>query len=103
MIYVTKKQLNTVEYLIQQSIYGHHVLFDPDALRKVFSKYAPQDTQVESASDPQPHIEQLITLPTLLQKRAYLEKLDAPTFEAVVRGYFNIVENNLYQMGEVLH
>lgn len=104
MIYVTKKQMNTVEYLIEQSIHGHHILFDSDALINVFKKRGVlEPMQGENDPDPQPHIEKLITLPTLIQKRAYLEKLDAQTFESVVRGYFNIVENNLYQMGEVLH
>ena len=49
------------------------------------------------------HIENLILQPTLAQKRAYLEKLDERTFELVVRTYFNIVENSIYESSEVRH
>ena len=45
----------------------------------------------------------LITLPGLQQKKAYLEQLDRRTFEQVIRAYFNIVENNLYENNEVRH
>jgi hypothetical protein len=49
------------------------------------------------------HIESLITLPTLAQKRAYLERLGNSEFQELVRCYFNIVENNLLERGEARH
>ena len=36
MIYVNQKQLEQVEYLIEQSSRGHHVLFETDMIRRAF-------------------------------------------------------------------
>lgn len=105
MIYVSEDQLDQVEYLIGQSIQGNHVLFDTDTIKRVFRNGSGglPTLATEHAYPVEHHIESLITMPTLLQKRAYLEKLDSTTFELVVRTYFNIVENNLLESAEVRH
>ncbi len=101
MIYVSKRQLGQVEYLINQSIQGNHVLFDPQALKEILldTRGAP----VTESYAVEHHIERLILQPTLEQKRAYLEALDADTFQRVVKTYFNIVENNLFETNGVRH
>lgn len=104
MIYVSKQQLDQVEYLIGQSVQGNHILFDGDSLRKVFKKTSPgKALDEQEAYQVEHHIERLIAQPTLLQKRAYLERLDSKTYEWVVRTYFNIIENNIYENSEVKH
>ena len=102
MIYVSKKQLDQVEYLIGQSIQGNHVLFDSDTVRRVFDRQS-DDFSDEDAYSVEHHIERLILQPSLSEKRAYLEHLDPETFDRVVRTYFNIVENNLFENIEVRH
>lgn len=102
MIYVSKEQLESVEYLLQQSVQGNHVLFDPDTIREVLSSPESGISEPEAYSV-EHHIERLIVQPTLMQKRAYLERLDSETYRRVVRTYFNIVENNLYESIEVRH
>lgn len=110
MIYVTKEQLEQVEYLIRQSIQGNHVLFDPETVRQAFREAASscknpdslaqrrQDAEfLEEAYSVEHHIERMMGQPTLVEKRAYLERLDQETCRRVVRTYFNIVENNLYE------
>ena len=108
VIYVSKDQLKQVEYLIGQSIQGNHVLFDTDTVRRVFwndlnHRNSPLLFEDETAHSIEQHIEKLIIEPTLQRKRAYLEHLDPSTYEMVVRTYFNIVENNLYENIEVRH
>lgn len=104
MIYVSKNQLDQVEYLIGQSIQGNHVLFDADTVKRVFrSTFSPAEFTEEDAYEVEHHIERLILQPNLAQKRAYLEKLDPATYERVVRTYFNIVENNLFENTQVKH
>lgn len=106
MIYVSKNQLNQVEYLIGQSIQGNHVLFDLQVLRDVFWKdylSCVETISEEEAYEVEHHIERIISLPSLHQKRAYLEALDRRTLERVVKTYFNIVENNIYENIEVKH
>lgn len=109
VIYVSDSQLKQVEYLIQQSLQGHHVLFDNDTLRRVFARRelgtgsTGLEMSTEEAYAVEHHIERMIAAPSLEEKRAYLEKLDRPTFEQVVRTYFNIVENNLYESADLRH
>ncbi len=101
MIYVTKNQLDQVEYLIHQSIQGNHILFDTETVRKIFWEHSHlSDSEAYAVEH---HIEKLILLPSLEQKKAYLEQMDTTTFEKVVRTYFNIVENSLFEKSQVLH
>lgn len=104
MIYVSQDQLEQVEYLINQSKQGNHILFDVDALRTVFSHAPlPEELSEDEAYAVEHHIERLILQPTLAEKRAYLEQLDKLTFRKVVKTYFNIVENNIIENHEVKH
>lgn len=105
MIYVNQKQLDQVEYLIEQSSRGHHVLFDTDVIRKVFHarrasaevEQEQDDEADEQGTAAEKHIENLILQPTLVSKKAYLENLSPEVFERVVRTYFAIVENNIFE------
>lgn len=106
MIYVSKRQLEQVEYLISQSIQGNHVLFDLDSVRQVFwHEHTTWETSFtsEDAYSVEHHLERLILQPTLAQKKAYLEQLDNLTYRKVVRTYFNIIENNLFEKKEIRH
>lgn len=107
LIYVSQEQVAQVEYLIEQSIQGNHILFDAADLNRVFRKghEYPDNSELDEnqAYAVEHHIEKLLVAPSLQEKRAYLEKLDRPTFEAVVRTYFNIVENNLFETIEARH
>ena len=103
MIYVNQKQLDQVEYLIEQSCRGHHVLFDADIIRAAFGAgmmgaedEASLDGE-EKTDATEKHIENLILQPSLVSKRAYLENLSIETRDRVVRTYFSIVENNLFE------
>lgn len=102
MIYVNQKQLDQVEYLIEQSSKGHHVLFDADMIRQAFL-YASLEEDDDDADGndekdtAEKHIENLILQPTLISKRAYLENLSKDTRFRVVRTYFSIVENNIFE------
>lgn len=95
MIYVNQKQLDQVEYLIEQSTRGHHVLFDNEVIRKAFERLSEHENAADDAIEK--HIENLILQPTLISKRAYLENLTPDTFDRVVCTYFSIVENNIFE------
>ena len=98
MITVSKRQLEQVQYLIEQSIQGNHVLFDVENVRRILRRNLDSDMAgVESL------IEKMILEPTIERKRAFLESLDRRTYERVVRTYFNIVENNLLESKGALH
>ncbi len=106
MIYVSKRQIKQVEYLISQSLQGNHILFDIESLRQIFWKKDPFLLDLFSAEDAysvEHHLEKIIFQPSLAEKRAYLDHLDPTTFARVVKTYFNIVENNLFQNKEIRH
>lgn len=101
MIVVTPEQVRQVEYLLHQSRIGNHVLFEMEEIRRVFTEERPADESACYAVEP--HIERLLSRPTLAEKRTYLETLDEPTRALVVKTYFNIVENNLFESQEMRH
>lgn len=104
MIQVSKgRAFRQVQYLIEQSRQGNHVLFAPEEIRCVLMKSSNQPQSlanaVQEAMEVEPHLEKLLGLLSLDCKRAYLERLDRKTYEKVVKAYFNIVENSLLENG----
>jgi len=99
VIYVSKHQLDQVEYLLQQSIQGNHILFDTESVRRILkiSNDKPDSFKVEDL------IESLILEPTIERKKEFLRNLDRRTYACVVRTYFNIVENKLQEKYKVCH
>lgn len=103
VIYISEDQLHEIDYLINQSIQGNHILFDTDAIRTVFRKPSESQLSDKELTSGEKHLENLILQPSLIQKKAYLERLDRKTYENVLRIYFNIVENNIHKGSEVIH
>ena len=107
MIYVSSDRLSEIEYLIGQSIQGNHVLFDIADVRRAFKEGSADANlspeELEQAYAVEPLIERLMSCPTLAEKRAFLEHLSPDVYERVVRTYFNIVENNLYESIRTRH
>lgn len=135
MIYVNQKQLDQVEYILEQSAIGNHILFDVEDIRQVFNRITEVKTSATSTGIPvekdssksrakatnkaadkstgtiadkgpteaEKHIENLILQPTILSKKTYLESLPPETYKEVIRTYFNIVENNIFEGMEFCH
>jgi len=105
MIYVSEEQLSQVEYLLNQSYLGNHVLFSNIMIRTVFSKRPVRENQISEADayELEHHLEKLIELPTLPHKRHYLEKLNETTRDKLVLTYFNIIDNSLFESSETRH
>ena len=102
MITINQNQLNAVEYLIQQSAQGNHILFDLDTVRRVFTAKSPPMNE-EQVREVESHIETLITLETFEKQKAYVEALSEEILYRVIKTYFNIVENNLFERTLVRH
>ncbi|MBN20945.1 MAG: hypothetical protein CL678_06600 [Bdellovibrionaceae bacterium] len=96
MIEVSVDQLSQVEYLIEQSKLGNHILFDSNTIRNSFESPFDEGFSEEDAYAVEHHIERIITQPSIERKKAYLDGLNHETHRLVVRTYLNIVENNLY-------
>lgn len=103
MIYINKDQMKQVEYILEQSRIGNHVLFDLTDIREVFETECQDPLSESEMYGVEQHIERLISLPTLAQKKAFLERLDCRTFRLIVKTYFNIVENSFEGRAETHH
>jgi hypothetical protein len=101
VIYITEEQAAQVKYLLEQAIQGNHILFDSPTLKRILE--TPATTAPGETYAAEPHIEKLMSLKGLPEKRAYLERLDPQTFEGVVRTYLNIVENTLFEAKGTVH
>ena len=101
MITVSQEQLDTVEYLIQQSAQGNHILFDLDTVRHVFSLTL--DMSANDGYEVEHHIEKLISLEGVEKQKAYIEQLPEETLYRVIKTYFNIVENSLFESSKTRH
>jgi hypothetical protein len=101
MITVSKEQLDTVEYLLDQSAQGNHVLFDVDLVREVFAFTQPP-MNPEEVSEVEHHIEKLISLQTIDKQKYFMGTLPKEVLFRVIKTYFNIVENNLFETKRVL-
>ena len=102
MITVSQEQLDTVEYLIAQSAQGNHILFDLDLVRRVFSNTTPPMSESDAYAV-EHHIEKLISLEGFDKQKAYVDHLPEATLYRVVKTYFNIVENNLFESVKARH
>jgi hypothetical protein len=102
MVTVSQDQLATVEYLIQQSAQGNHILFDLDTVRQVFTQKLDPMGEAE-VREIEGHIEALITLDSFDRQKHYVQKLPEEVLFRVIKMYFNIVENNLFETSLIRH
>jgi hypothetical protein len=102
MISVSQEQLDTVEYLIQQSTQGNHVLFELDLVRQVFTRSLRPMSESE-AYEVEHHIEKIIELSQVDKQKAYLDKLPEEILHRVIKTYFNIVENSMFESSKERH
>jgi hypothetical protein len=102
MITVSQDQLDTVEYLIAQSAQGNHILFDLDLVRRVFTNKSPPMNESESYAV-EHHIEKLISLEGFDKQKAYVDQLPEEILYRVIKTYFNIVENSMFESVKARH
>jgi hypothetical protein len=102
MVTVNREQLAKVEYLIQQSAQGNHILFDLETVRQVFTTPL-QPMSPTEIREIESHIESLITLQDFETQKRYLQSLPEEVLYRVIKMYFNIVENNLFETNRARH
>lgn len=100
MIYVEGPHLSQIEYLLAQSRQGVHLLFDSSTLRGILCERSISEEEAYAA---EPYIERLLAEPNFERKKAYLESLAPETQKQVVRTYFNILENSIYESEGAIH
>lgn len=94
-----------LEYLFAQSIKGFHLLFDHRQLAQILARPSEELDifSFDNLDRVQTIFGEFANRKTFEEKKAYMESLDAETFEILVRTYFNIVENAVLESTELKH
>ena len=105
MVYIDKNQLSEVEYLFNQSAQGLHILFDNANIRRVLSQPTEEIDffSFENVQKIQKILSDFIAKSTIKSKMDFLDNLDQGTYDLLLRTYFNIVENSIYEKGSDKH
>ncbi len=96
MIYVSEDQLEQVQYLLEQSTLGNHVLFDLDTIRRIaptLGQEARTEFEKGLLMSAEKLLEELILCPSIDAKMDFLQCLDPEVRDEVARVYLRIVEN----------
>ncbi len=102
MIYIPAEQSNQVQYLLESSLLGHHLLFDLEELKTTLLESAP--LSAEQAYAVEPHLEQLLGLAgSGVEVRAYLDRLEPLTRSRVIQTYFSLLDHQLLERGHPPH
>lgn len=99
MVYIPAQDLKSMEPLFEQSAHGLHLLFDHSEVARIL-KTPTEDMDFfnfENVNKIQEAFGELLTRKTFAERKVYLETLDRDTYELLVRTYFNIVENALFE------
>lgn len=107
---LTYIKLEQVEYLFHQSARGNHVLFEPDHIKKVFKDSQTQQWSPSTSvlTEKQLHqvkelLDTLVNQPTLNEKKQFINNLTDESRELIIRAYFNILDNTIYQNKQYVH
>lgn len=89
--------MQEIQYIIQQSMNGFHVLFDNETIKK-FCKNTKADDDIfdeSKARTTERLVEMFMSTPTINGRRSFFEHLNDEEKSLLVRTYFHIVENNI--------
>jgi hypothetical protein len=97
MIRISAAQMQEIQYIIQQSMNGFHVLFDNDTIKR-FCKDTKCDDDIfdeNKARTTERLVEMFMSTPTINGRKSFFESLNDEEKSLLIRTYFHIVENNI--------
>jgi len=105
MIEIKERDLNEIEFFLNQSTRGHHLLFDR---KKVVDILKTPTEKIDffkknNIYKIQNLLTELIAKKTLQEKIKYLNSLDNKAFEIILRTYFHIVDNAVLASTQTVH
>lgn len=91
--------LRNMEAILSQAAIGIHLLFDhrviADALKN--DKDNKDFYEIEKMKKVQDILTELIARKNYFQKIAYIQSLDIPTLNLVIKAYFHLIENSVLE------
>ena len=105
MIEIKERDLHEIEFFLNQSTLGHHLLFERDQVADILKTPTEQLDFFKKNSLPriQSLLTGLISKKSLREKKHYLKSLDPEAFEILLRTYFHIVDNAVLASAQSIH
>jgi hypothetical protein len=102
---ISDTHLDQIEHLLAQSMNGIHLLFDNETIARILrSPTEDMDLfQVRNLDKIHDLFTAFVGHKTLQEKRMWLESLDKESYEMLLRTYFYIVENSLFNADPTRH
>ncbi len=105
MIEIKERDLHEIEFFLNQSTLGHHLLFERDEVADILK--TPTEKLDFFKKNSLPRIQGLLTglisKKSLREKKHYLKSLDPEAFEILLRTYFHIVDNAVLASTQSIH
>ena len=97
--------MKEIEYLIQQSMNGFHVLFDNETIKRYYSGIKNEDDIFDEGRARQTErlVEIFMSTPTITARKQLFRSLSEEEQSLLLRTYFNIVENNILNSRRMLN
>ena len=89
--------MQEIQYIIQQSMNGYHVLFDNETIKR-FCNIGKNDDDIfdeQKARTTEKLVEIFMSTPTINGRKIFFEGLPEEEKSLLIRTYFQIVENNV--------
>ena len=105
MIEIKERDLHEIEFFLNQSTKGHHLLFDRKKVVDIL-KTPTEKIDFFKKNDIckiQNLLTELIAKKSLQEKIKYLNSLDNEAFEIILRTYFHIVDNAVLASTQTVH
>ena len=105
MIDIKERDLHEIEFFLNQSTRGHHLLFDRKQVADILKTPTEKIDffKKNSLGRIQNLLTGLIAKKSLEAKRNYLKSLDNEAFEILLRTYFHIVDNAVLASTKTVH
>ena len=104
MIEIPEDITSRINYLINQALRGHHLIFPAFLLKKALDDgAATRHICEEDAYQVEPHLERLLLEADPQKREVYLSGLDRVTLDRLVRTYFQMINNRLDESQETRH
>ena len=105
MIEIKERDLHEIEFFLNQSTRGHHLLFDRKQVADILKIPTEQIDffKKNNICKIQNLLTALISKKSLAEKRNYLNSLDQEAFEILLRTYFHIVDNAILASTNTVH
>lgn len=99
-------RMQQMEYLLEQSRFGHHLLFDRECIARVFSEQDISDNslfKMENLARIQNLLAEFMDKSSIRKKRDFVSSLNQEDHDLLVRTYFNIIENSITSNSNLKH